>query len=85
MTNPVVKDHFYYLTKDSAISIPILKGMPMYNHGNYLVSLGKLTIWLGEQAEALGVEIYPATAASEVRSFFSLTFETKVFYLSFSF
>lgn len=64
--NRVVKDQFYYLTKDSAMSIPILKGMPIYNHGNYLVSLGKLTIWLGEQADALGVEIYPATAASEV-------------------
>jgi hypothetical protein len=38
----------------------------MYNHGNYLVRLGKLTAWLGEQAEAAGVEMYPATAASEV-------------------
>lgn len=38
----------------------------MYNHGNYLVRLGKLVSWLGEQAEAAGVEMYPATAASEV-------------------
>ena len=39
----------------------------MYNHGNYVVRLGKLTAWLGEQAEAAGVEMYPGTAASEVR------------------
>jgi electron-transferring-flavoprotein dehydrogenase len=38
----------------------------MYNHGNYLVRLGKVTAWLGEQAEAAGVEMYPGTAASEV-------------------
>jgi electron-transferring-flavoprotein dehydrogenase len=47
-----------------------MKGLPMYNHGNYLVRLGKVTAWLGEQAEAAGVEMYPGTAASEV-SFFS--------------
>ena len=38
----------------------------MYNHGNYLVRLGHVVKWLGEQAEELGVEIYPGTAASEV-------------------
>ncbi len=48
--------------------------MPLYNHGNYIVSLGKLSAWLGEQAEAIGVEIYPATAASEVCSFFFFFF-----------
>ncbi len=41
----------------------------MYNHGNYLVRLGKVAAWLGEQAEAAGVEMYPGTAASEVRFF----------------
>ena len=40
--------------------------MPMYNHGNYIVRLGHLVQWLGEQAEAVGVEIYPGFAASEV-------------------
>ena len=39
----------------------------MYNHGNYIVRLGNFVRWLGEQAEALGVEIYPGYAASEVR------------------
>ena len=46
--------------------MPILPGMPMYNHGNYIVRLGHLVRWLGEQAEAIGVEIYPGFAASEV-------------------
>lgn len=42
-------------------TIPLLN-----NHGNYVISLGKLTAWLGEQAEELGVEIFPGTPASEV-------------------
>ena len=44
-------------------------GLPMYNHGNYIVRLGNFVRWLGEQAEALGVEIYPGYAASEVSAF----------------
>ena len=39
---------------------------PMHNHGNYIISLGNLCRWLGEQAEALGVEIYPGFAAAEL-------------------
>ena len=38
----------------------------MNNHGNYVVRLGHLVKWLGEQAEELGVELYPGYAASEV-------------------
>lgn len=38
----------------------------MRNHGNYIVRLGNFVRWLGEQAEELGVEIYPGIAASEV-------------------
>ena len=38
----------------------------MNNHGNYIISLGNLCRWLAEQAETLGVEIYPGFAASEV-------------------
>lgn len=41
-------------------------GLPMVNHGNYIVRLGHFVSWLGEQAEALGVEIYPGYAAAEV-------------------
>ena len=38
----------------------------MNNHGNYIISLGNLCRWLGQQAEGLGVEIYPGFAAAEV-------------------
>lgn len=41
-------------------------GLPMYNHGNYIVRLGHVVKWLGEQAEELGVEIYPGCAAAEI-------------------
>ena len=41
-------------------------GFPLVNHGNYVVRLGHVVRWLGEQAEELGVEIYPGYAASEV-------------------
>lgn len=51
----------------SLISINALfEGFPMRNHGNYVVRLGHVVQWLGEQAEELGVEIYPGIAASEV-------------------
>ena len=41
-------------------------GLPTNNHGNYVVRLGNVVRWLGEQAEGMGVEIYPGIAASEV-------------------
>lgn len=63
----VKEDHFYLLRSDtSKIRIPIFKGLPMYNHGNYIVRLGNVVSWLGEQAEALGVEIYSGISAAEV-------------------
>lgn len=66
LKTPVKEDKFAYLTQTGRIPIPVLPGMPMYNHGNYLVRLGHFVAWLGEQAEAIGVEIYPGFAASEV-------------------
>ncbi|XP_034108378.1 electron transfer flavoprotein-ubiquinone oxidoreductase, mitochondrial [Drosophila albomicans] len=66
LNTPVTKDTFSYLTSTGRISIPIFKGWPMDNHGNFVVRLGHLVKWLGDQAEALGVEIYPGCAASEV-------------------
>lgn len=63
---PVKEDEFYFLTEKSQIKIPVFKGLPMYNHGNYIVRLGNVVAWLGTQAEELGVEIYPGYAASEV-------------------
>lgn len=38
----------------------------IHNDGNYIISLSELTRWLGEQAEALGVDIFPGTAADSV-------------------
>ncbi len=64
---PVSAEKFMMLTEPSSIGVPAkLLPPPMQNHGNYIVSLGNVTRWLGEQAEALGVEIYPGFAAAEV-------------------
>jgi len=63
----VKDDHFYYMTKTGAIRVPNFLMPPlMNNHGNYIVSLGNVCRWLAGRAEALGVEIYPTFAASEV-------------------
>lgn len=66
LDNPVKKDRFFFLTESRAIPIPIFRGLPMHNHGNYIVRLGQFVKWLGEQAEAEGVELYPGYGASEV-------------------
>jgi len=64
---PVSKDKFLVLTAGAAIPLPNLLMPPlMNNHGNYIVSLGALCSWLGEQAAELGVEVYPGFAATEV-------------------
>lgn len=63
---PVTKDKFMYLTESSRISLPVFKGTPMYNHGNYLVRLGHVTKWLGAKAEEIGVEIYNGYGAQEI-------------------
>uniref|UniRef100_A0A8C9VFP0 Electron transfer flavoprotein-ubiquinone oxidoreductase n=1 Tax=Scleropages formosus TaxID=113540 RepID=A0A8C9VFP0_SCLFO len=65
LNTPVTEDKFGILTKKYRIPVPILPGLPMNNHGNYIVRLGHLVRWLGEQAEELGVELYPGYAASE--------------------
>ncbi len=63
----VEEDRFLYLFKNSKLKLPNFPMPPlMNNHGNYVGSLGDLTRWLGEKAEALGVEIYPGFAASEI-------------------
>ena len=63
----VSDDQFLWLTKAGSFRFPNFT-MPrlMNNHGNYIVSLGDVCRWLGQQAEALGVEIYPGFAAAEV-------------------
>jgi len=66
LNTPVTTDKFALLTEKGRVPIPILKGFPMHNHGNYVVRMGHYVQWLGEQAEELGVEIYPGFAATEV-------------------
>ncbi|UTW12330.1 electron transfer flavoprotein-ubiquinone oxidoreductase [Marinobacterium rhizophilum] len=68
LTTAVTEDQIYLLSDaTSARRIPnALVPKTMHNHGNYVASLGNLCRWLAEQAEALGVEIFPGFAASEV-------------------
>jgi electron-transferring-flavoprotein dehydrogenase len=67
VTTAVTDEKFLFLTKAKSWSIPTaLLPPPMHNHGNYVISLGNLCRWLAEQAEAIGVEIYPGFAAGEV-------------------
>ena len=64
---PVREDKFLVLGEAGAMRLPnILMPPLMNNHGSYIVSLGALCGWLGEQAAELGVEIYPGFAAAEV-------------------
>ncbi|MAC80322.1 MAG: electron transfer flavoprotein-ubiquinone oxidoreductase [Rhodobacteraceae bacterium] len=64
---PVKDDNFYMLGEAGGIRIPNWP-MPklMNNHGNYIVSMGNVCRWMAEQAEALGVEIFPGMACSEL-------------------
>ena len=63
----VRKDNFYILSHSGQIRLPNFLMPPlMNNHGNYIVSMGNVTRWMAEQAEALGVEIFPGMAASEL-------------------
>jgi len=63
----VTEDRFLVLGPQSAWTMPAWTMPPlMNNHGNYIVSLGNVCRWLAKEAEALGVEIYPGFAATEV-------------------
>ncbi len=67
LTVPVTENHHWVLTKNRKIDFPHFLLPPfMHNKGCYTVSLGNLTRWLGQQAEAMGVEIFPGFAAAEV-------------------
>ena len=67
LDTPVTEDRFFVLGPSGAARLPNAMMPPlMNNHGNYAGSLGNLCRWLGQQAEALGVEIYPGFACSEV-------------------
>jgi electron-transferring-flavoprotein dehydrogenase len=63
----VTEDRFYWLTEKRALSFPLLFAPPlMSNHGCFIGSLGLTCKWLATKAEALGVEIYPGFAATEL-------------------
>ncbi|MDF1687764.1 MAG: electron-transferring-flavoprotein dehydrogenase [Parvibaculaceae bacterium] len=67
LNTPVTEDLFHILGPAGNIRLPNFAFPPlMNNHGNYIVSLGEVCRWLAEQAEELGVEIYPGFAAAEV-------------------
>jgi electron-transferring-flavoprotein dehydrogenase len=67
VTTKVSEDQFLFLTESRGFRVPnLLLPECFRNHGNYVVSLANLCRWLGKQAEALGVEIYPGFAATEI-------------------
>jgi electron-transferring-flavoprotein dehydrogenase len=64
---PVTEDRFQFLTESTSFKVPnFMLPSCFQNHGNYVVSLGNVCRWLGQQAEALGIEIFPGFAAAEV-------------------
>ena len=65
---PVTEDEIFYMTgPDKASKVPnLFVPKTMHNEGNYIISLGNLCRWMGEQAAELGVEVYPGFAATEV-------------------
>ena len=67
LNQPVTEDEVLFLSQDDAMRTPNwLVPQCLHNDGNYVISLGAVTKWMAEQAEALGVEIFPGFAAGEV-------------------
>ena len=68
LNQPVTEDATYLLRSESAsIKLPdLITPKTMHNKGNYIVSLGNLCRWLAEQAEGMGIEIFPGFAAADV-------------------
>ncbi|ODS74523.1 MAG: electron transfer flavoprotein-ubiquinone oxidoreductase [Bordetella sp. SCN 67-23] len=67
LNTPVSEDRFLFLSETGARATPgWLLPACFHNTGNYVVSLGKVARWLGEQAEALGVDLFPGFAAAEI-------------------
>ena len=67
LDTPVTRDEFLFLTHTGSRQTPEwLLPACFKNHGNYVISLGQVTRWLGEQAEALGVDLFPGFAAAEI-------------------
>jgi electron-transferring-flavoprotein dehydrogenase len=67
LDTPVSEDRFMFLTPTGRFATPqFLLPACFKNHGNYVISLGELCRWLGQQAESLGVEIYPGFAGADI-------------------
>jgi electron-transferring-flavoprotein dehydrogenase len=67
LNQPVTDDAYIFLGEKTGVRVPNIFLPPFaHNHGNYIVSLGAVTKWMAEQAEALGVEIFPGFTAAEV-------------------
>ena len=67
LNTPVNGEQFMFLSEGNSRAIPLfLLPSAMHNSGNYIISLGNLCRWLGEQAEALEVEVFPGFAAAEI-------------------
>jgi electron-transferring-flavoprotein dehydrogenase len=67
LNTPVKEDNFYMLGPAGKLRLPNWPMPPlMNNHGNYIVSMGNVCRWMAEQAEELGVEIFPGMACSEI-------------------
>ncbi|MCA1855357.1 electron transfer flavoprotein-ubiquinone oxidoreductase [Massilia oculi] len=67
LNTPVTEDQVLFLTETKAIRTPnFMVPKMLTNHGNYVISLANVTRWLGQQAESLGVEIFPGFPAAEV-------------------
>ena len=67
LNTEVTEDRVLFLTETKAIKTPnFLLPACFENHGNYVISLGNVVRWLGQQAEALGVEIFPGFPAAEI-------------------
>jgi electron-transferring-flavoprotein dehydrogenase len=74
MKIPAAEDDIRFMTRTGSIKIPdwlgkilpkyMIRNMPLNNHGNFIVSLGQLTPWLAQQAEKLGVDVFPGYAAA---------------------
>ena len=67
LNTPVSEDRFLFLTENSATSTPQWMLPDCFkNHGNYVISLGNVVRWLAQQAESLGIEIFPGFTAAEI-------------------
>ncbi|MBC7214940.1 MAG: electron transfer flavoprotein-ubiquinone oxidoreductase [Burkholderiaceae bacterium] len=67
LNQPVTDDAYVFLGEKSSFRVPNMFLPPFaHNHGNYIISLGNVTRWLAQQAEGLGVEIFPGFPAAEV-------------------